>query len=58
MEIVARRWPHMRLILSSGYLDDDAQERLTRLNAHLLAKPYEMSEASELVMSLLPTGKS
>ncbi len=56
MEIVARRWPHMRLILSSGYLDEQAMERVSGLNAHLLAKPYEMSEASNLVMSLLPTG--
>ncbi|HEY9175957.1 MAG TPA: PAS domain S-box protein [Verrucomicrobiae bacterium] len=55
MEIVAQRWPHMRLILSSGYLDDEAQERVGRLNAHLLAKPYEMREASDLIMSLLPT---
>jgi DNA-binding NtrC family response regulator len=54
METVAQRWPHMRLILSSGYLDDEAQERVGRLNAHLLAKPYEMREASDLIMSLLP----
>jgi PAS domain S-box-containing protein len=58
MEIVAQRWPHTRLILSSGYLDDTARERVARLDAHLLAKPYEMSDASELVMGLLPASKT
>ena len=58
METVAQRWPHMRLILSSGYLDEEAEERVGRLNAHLLAKPYEMREASDLIMSLLPMAQS
>jgi CheY-like chemotaxis protein len=58
METVSRRWPQTQLILSSGYLDDAAQARVARLNAHLLAKPYEMSEASGLVMRLLTASQS
>lgn len=58
METVAGRWPHVRLILSSGYLDEETQERVARLNARMLHKPYEMREASDLIMSLLPNGRA
>jgi len=54
IEQVAVRWPQIRPMLASGYLDDPIMERLKSLNAKVLAKPYEMQEAADAVIALLP----
>jgi len=54
IEQVAVRWPSIRPVLASGYLEDPVLERLNGLNAKVLAKPYEMQEAASLLVGLLP----
>jgi len=54
IEQVAIRWPHIRPVLTSGYLDEPMMKRLEELNARVLAKPYETEEAANLLISLLP----
>ncbi|MCS7090584.1 MAG: PAS domain S-box protein [Verrucomicrobiota bacterium] len=49
VEAVLQRWPHMRCVLASGYLDGSLRARLAQLNVSVLAKPYDMREASELI---------
>ena len=50
---VAARWPKIRLVLASGYLDENAHEQLRRLKVNVLCKPYDMREAGELIVRLL-----
>ena len=54
IEQVAVRWPHIRPVLASGYLDDLVLKRLKELNTKVLSKPYEMQEAAKLLIDLLP----
>jgi CheY-like chemotaxis protein len=49
IEAVAQRWPRIRLVLASGYLDGPLRARLAQLNVSVLAKPYDMRDASELI---------
>lgn len=49
IEAVAQRWPHIRLVLASGYLDGPLRARVAQLNVSVLAKPYDMRDASELI---------
>jgi two-component system cell cycle sensor histidine kinase/response regulator CckA len=51
---VAARWPGIRPVLASGYLEDLVVKRLEALNVRILTKPYEMQEAADLLISLLP----
>jgi len=53
MEKVAARWPKTKFILASGYLDDATRARVESCNATMLAKPYDIHAASELVMKAL-----
>jgi DNA-binding NarL/FixJ family response regulator len=53
MEKIAANWPETKFILASGYLDDATRDRAERCTATVLAKPYEMHEASEAVMKKL-----
>ncbi|HLP78442.1 MAG TPA: ATP-binding protein, partial [Candidatus Paceibacterota bacterium] len=53
IEQVAVRWADMRLILASGYLDEDARARLDALHVSVLCKPYDMREAADLIINLL-----
>jgi len=55
MEKIAPRWPRTKFILASGYLDDATRVRVTRCQATMLAKPYDIHEASELVLKRLAT---
>jgi CheY-like chemotaxis protein len=54
-EIARTRWPHIRLLLTSGYAEELTNpERFERLKLKLLRKPYrqaELAEAIEAVMS-------
>ena len=54
-EIARTRWPHIRLLLTSGYAEELTNpERFERLKLKLLRKPYrqaELAEAIEAIMS-------
>jgi two-component system cell cycle sensor histidine kinase/response regulator CckA len=55
METVAARWPTTKFILASGFLDEVTHARIERCNATVLAKPYDIHVASEVVMKTLAT---
>ncbi len=53
IERVAERWPKTKFILASGYLDNETRARIERCNAAILSKPYDMHDASKLVLQKL-----
>jgi PAS domain S-box-containing protein len=53
MEQISTRWPGTKFILASGYLDDATRVRVESCHATMLAKPYDIHAASELVMKRL-----
>jgi PAS domain S-box-containing protein len=53
MDNISARWPGTKFILASGYLDDATRARVESCNATMLAKPYDIHEASEMVMKKL-----
>jgi YesN/AraC family two-component response regulator len=53
MEKVAERWPRTKFILASGYLDDATRARVASCKATMLAKPYDIHEASDVVMKTI-----
>jgi PAS domain S-box-containing protein len=54
IERVSARWPRIRLVLASGYLDDTVLNKLAALEVSVLSKPYDMQDAAGLIMRLLP----
>jgi len=58
IEQVVQRWPHMKIVLASGYLDDVARTRLDELKASVLSKPYDMRDGAELIIRLLQESRS
>jgi len=54
IEQVAVRWPLIRPVLASGYLEEPIVKRLEGMNAKILTKPYEMQEAAKVLIDLLP----
>lgn len=57
IERVAVRWPHLKLILASGYLDEEARSQLDELQVGVLCKPYDMRDAAEMIINLLAEKK-
>jgi CheY-like chemotaxis protein len=55
IERVSARWPRIRLVLASGYLDDTVLNKLAALKVSVLSKPYDMQDAAGLIMRLLPS---
>jgi two-component system cell cycle sensor histidine kinase/response regulator CckA len=53
IEVVATRWPKTKFVLASGFLSDAAYARVQAFNVSILSKPYEMSDASKMVMDKL-----
>jgi len=53
MEQVAARWPATKFILASGFLDETTRVRIDGCQATVLAKPYDIHEASAVVMKTL-----
>jgi PAS domain S-box-containing protein len=53
IEQVAAKWPSMKFVLASGYLDDDVRQRLDELKVSVLCKPYDMRDGAELITGLL-----
>jgi two-component system, cell cycle sensor histidine kinase and response regulator CckA len=54
IEQIAVRWPLIRPVLASGYLEEPIVKRLEGLNTKVLTKPYEMQEAAKVLIDLLP----
>ncbi|HET6408377.1 MAG TPA: PAS domain S-box protein [Chthoniobacteraceae bacterium] len=51
---VRTRWPEIKCILASGYLDENVERRITtEFNAGTLRKPYNVAGAAELVRKML-----
>jgi CheY-like chemotaxis protein len=53
IEKIAARWPKMKFILASGYLDETTRAKLEQLKVTMLAKPYDLHDTSEIVMKKL-----
>ncbi|MBM3880559.1 MAG: PAS domain S-box protein [Verrucomicrobia bacterium] len=48
------RWPHLRCILASGYLEEEESRRLEQeLRVHILNKPYNVREATDVVRRVI-----
>jgi two-component system cell cycle sensor histidine kinase/response regulator CckA len=57
LELIAQirtRWPEVKCILASGYLDEQVEKRIVNeFKAGTLRKPYNVTEAAELVRRML-----
>ena len=42
-----------KFVLASGFLSETAQARVKAFNVSILSKPYDMSDASKVVMQKL-----
>ena len=58
IEQVSVRWPKIRSVLASGYLDETVQKRLEDFNVSVLSKPYDMQDAAALIIRLLTSPAS
>jgi two-component system, cell cycle sensor histidine kinase and response regulator CckA len=54
IEEVAGRWPHLKVILATGYVEPVERELLERDHGvRILQKPFNLAEAAELIAGLL-----
>ena len=53
IEEVIKRWPKTKFVLASGFLNDATYARIKPYNVSILAKPYDMHDASKIVMDKL-----
>jgi len=57
LELIAQvriRWPQVKCVLASGYLEEDIEQRLVNeFKAGTLRKPYNVADAAELVRKML-----
>jgi len=54
MEEVSHKWPAIKFILASGYLDDEERERIVKeYGAKILKKPYNVREATALILKVI-----
>jgi len=58
IEEVAKRWPKTKFVLASGFLNDAIYARIEQHNVSILAKPYDMYDASKIVMEKLAEKKN
>ncbi|MGN6384972.1 MAG: PAS domain S-box protein [Verrucomicrobiota bacterium] len=60
MDLIAQarvRWPKIKCILASGYLDQAVEDRiLNELGSATLRKPYNVADAAELISAMLKVG--
>jgi PAS domain S-box-containing protein len=49
MEQVVVRWPKIKLILASGYLDETTHACVERCHASLISKPYAINDAMKII---------
>jgi len=58
IEEVSKRWPKIKFILASGYLDDLERERIVKeCGAKILKKPYNVREATALILNVIRAQK-
>ena len=57
IEQISERWPKTKFIVASGYLDDATCARLKKCRADIIAKPYDMHDASKVIMQRLTDKK-
>jgi YesN/AraC family two-component response regulator len=51
---VRTRWPDIKCILASGYMDEALERRITKeFHSGTLRKPYNVADAAELVRKML-----
>ncbi len=51
---VAARWPEIKCVLASGYLEDTVlQQMVYRCRARILKKPYHVAEALQMISEML-----
>jgi PAS domain S-box-containing protein len=53
IEAVVKRWPATKFVLASGFLNDATYTRIKPYHVSILAKPYDMHDASKIVMEKL-----
>src|SRR5262249_45292083 len=53
IEKISQRWPKMKFVLASGYLDAPTRTRIEQCHASILSKPYDMRDAADIVMKRL-----
>ncbi len=54
MQAASVRWPELKFILASGYLEEPERQRVAQLpGARIVNKPYNAAEAVELIVELL-----
>jgi PAS domain S-box-containing protein len=53
MEQVGVRWPKIKFILASGYLDETTQSCIERCHASLISKPYIIHDAMKIILQKL-----
>ena len=53
MEQVVARWPKIKLILASGYLDETTNASAERCHASLIPKPYNINDAMKVIRQKL-----
>jgi PAS domain S-box-containing protein len=53
MEQVVARWPKIKFVLASGYLDERTQACVERCHASLISKPYVIHDAMKIIMQKL-----
>jgi two-component system cell cycle sensor histidine kinase/response regulator CckA len=53
MEQVVARWPKIKLILASGYLDETTNASAERCHASLIPKPYNINDAMKIIRQKL-----
>jgi two-component system response regulator YesN len=50
---VAARWPKIKFILASGYLDEKTQSSVKHHDATLILKPYAIQDLIKIIMEKL-----
>jgi len=56
---VSRKWPQTRFVLASGFLEEDEREEIeAEHGTRILNKPFNISEAAEVVSDLMKSGVS
>jgi PAS domain S-box-containing protein len=53
IEEITKRWPKTKFILVSGFLNDAAYARIEECHVSILAKPYDMEDASHIILEKL-----
>jgi len=58
IEEIRKRWPDTKFVLASGFLNDATYALIEQYDVSILGKPYDMYDASKIVMEKLAEKKS